>query len=311
MTELGANPAQLDDLAALFSGMAGDLSHRRLTLTAWIEGDRFWRGSRANEFRHEWATSYAPQIARVCDYLNSAVTCLHDNANQQRVASGESPRDYGGSSFLDKLFGGAVHEIEHSLGRLEADIASNPTLDAVMAGLSGIVGASAAELHSIASLLPRLEPVAKAVDKFGSRFLGPVAFVIDGAKLVKDELKTNGPISDDAMNDQLNMGIDAITTLADVDPLTGALMGTVATGVVALEMIDRKLTADVYRLSNPFAEAQGVIVNDIMRGDYSPVDMAVGFAKGEGGALADITVQATHGVEHVGHAIVSGIGRFL
>lgn len=114
MTELGANPAQLDDLAALIGGLAGDLSHRRLALTAWIEGDRFWRGNRANEFRHEWTSTYAPLMANACDYLNSAVKTLHENANQQRVASGESPRDYGGGSFLHRLFHDAVHDVEHA-----------------------------------------------------------------------------------------------------------------------------------------------------------------------------------------------------
>jgi hypothetical protein len=114
MTELGANPAQLDDLAALIGGLAGDLSHRRLALTVWIEGDRFWRGNRANEFRHEWTSTYAPLMANACDYLNSAVKTLHENANQQRVASGESPKDYGGGSFLHRLFNDAVHDVEHA-----------------------------------------------------------------------------------------------------------------------------------------------------------------------------------------------------
>jgi len=128
MTEWGADPGQLDDLAALFGGLATKLEQQRAWLTGWVEGDRFWRGTKANEFRHEWSSSYAPQIASAATFLNDQVAALHAQANQQRVASGEAPRDYGGGSFLSKLFGGAVHDVGdgasgllHGIGHLVDD----------------------------------------------------------------------------------------------------------------------------------------------------------------------------------------------
>ena len=107
----GADPEQLDRLAQQFDELAAELGRRRGSLNLWIEGDRFWRGPRAEEFRHEWATQFSPQLGNAVDFLQRHVTQLHDNANQQRVASGEQPKDYGGG-FLDKLWGTVEHDVQ-------------------------------------------------------------------------------------------------------------------------------------------------------------------------------------------------------
>lgn len=112
MSAIGADPGQLDALARQLDHLAGLLDGRRVWLTGWIEADRFWRGGRANEFRHEWSHRFSPQISHAVGFLHEAVRELHDNANQQRVASGEQPHDYGAGGFLGKLFGDVVHGVE-------------------------------------------------------------------------------------------------------------------------------------------------------------------------------------------------------
>lgn len=148
MSAIGADPDQLDALAGAFEQLAASLEYRRTTLTWWLDGDRFWRGQRADEFRGQWSSTYSPQIGYAAEFLQSQARLLRDNANQQRVASGENPEN-AGSSFLDKLFGvgkgvdnlthkaaggidGVFHHLEHGVETLAKYEARGIELEASM-----------------------------------------------------------------------------------------------------------------------------------------------------------------------------------
>jgi hypothetical protein len=118
MSAEGADPSQLDSLAAQFRDAAVNLDERRVWLTGWIEADRFWRGARADEFRSEWSSRFSTQLAQASAFLNNQVDALHRQANQQRTASGEATVDYGGGGFLHKLFG-VVKDVDQ---RVEKDL---------------------------------------------------------------------------------------------------------------------------------------------------------------------------------------------
>src|SRR5690348_9513096 len=130
MSVEGADPDRLDQIANLIDGFAGELERRRGYLSWWIEADRFWRGRRADEFRHSWESAYSSQLRHAVEFLHDQVSALHNNANQQRVASGEAPKDYGAGGFISRLFSDAENGVSRAV-REEVSFVSDVVHDVV------------------------------------------------------------------------------------------------------------------------------------------------------------------------------------
>ncbi len=83
----GADPEQLDRLAAHLGDCASVLAQHRLTLNAHLYSCP-WHGHEADRFRQEWASRLAPALAAAVSALHNAQVILRQNADQQRQASG-------------------------------------------------------------------------------------------------------------------------------------------------------------------------------------------------------------------------------
>ena len=86
---IGANPDQLDALAARMDGDAAALSSVRDSIQ-WSLSRTDWPGSDGDQFRSDWAYRYAPALANAATMLRDAARVLRINADQQRYVSGAS-----------------------------------------------------------------------------------------------------------------------------------------------------------------------------------------------------------------------------
>lgn len=131
----GANPDQLDSLADQFNSTAQRLEDIRANVTRRL-GYSSWKGPAADRFRHQWTTS-ARSIDATASALRQAQKILHDNANQQRSASGEGTAASGGG--LGGLFGQLLHDAENIV-RAEVK-AAHDVVSAVAHGAEAVVAA--------------------------------------------------------------------------------------------------------------------------------------------------------------------------
>jgi len=87
---LGADPDELERLAASMNSRADILDGHRVTLHATIH-QAAWMGVLADAFRREWQTSHTRVIAAAADALRSAANLLLHRAEAQRKASAPDP----------------------------------------------------------------------------------------------------------------------------------------------------------------------------------------------------------------------------
>lgn len=83
---LGADPAQLRELAKTMSSSQQKLSSISSTLTAAISQTQ-WQGPDANSFRQRWSTSMRPSLSKVGIGLYEVATNLKTQATEQEKAS--------------------------------------------------------------------------------------------------------------------------------------------------------------------------------------------------------------------------------
>ena len=87
MVMWGANADQLDGLAALLDAKAAELDRAYRQLGRQLYSAP-WRGSSADRFRNRWSTVHGQQVGSAASYLRAGSRMLHENARQQRDASG-------------------------------------------------------------------------------------------------------------------------------------------------------------------------------------------------------------------------------
>src|SRR5690606_15982913 len=75
---VGANPDQLDALAARMDGDAAALSSVRDSIQ-WSLGRTDWPGADGDQFRSDWAYRYAPALANAATMLRDAARVLRVN----------------------------------------------------------------------------------------------------------------------------------------------------------------------------------------------------------------------------------------
>src|SRR5690242_19213313 len=90
---VGADPAQLDGLAASFDRAADSLDGVRTSVGGTF-GRVWWEGRDGDQARGDWRGRHDTSIAAACAALREAAKSLRANAAQQRAASGST----GGSS---------------------------------------------------------------------------------------------------------------------------------------------------------------------------------------------------------------------
>ncbi|MBX6721735.1 MAG: hypothetical protein IRY92_00645 [Dactylosporangium sp.] len=83
---VGANPDQLDELAARLNSSAEALESIRFTLRASL-GRVEWPGPDGDQFRHDWDHHHGPALAAAVTMLREAARVARINATEQRVAS--------------------------------------------------------------------------------------------------------------------------------------------------------------------------------------------------------------------------------
>ena len=93
MALVGANADQLDQLAGQLESEAHALEQLHRALGRQLHTTP-WRGASADRFRQRWTTVHAGQVTQAAEFLRTGSRSLHENARQQRDASG----DVGGSS---------------------------------------------------------------------------------------------------------------------------------------------------------------------------------------------------------------------
>lgn len=86
MIGYGADPDELERLAAVFGHAADVLDARRTTLHAHVH-HALWTGHEADQFRHNWDQQYVRSLISAAAYLHSARATLTKNAHEQRAAS--------------------------------------------------------------------------------------------------------------------------------------------------------------------------------------------------------------------------------
>lgn len=82
----GANPDELDQLAARFGSAAGSIAGIQRALNPQINTSP-WHGRNADRFRHEWSGEHRRAIADAVNFLNDGADVLRRNAREQRDAS--------------------------------------------------------------------------------------------------------------------------------------------------------------------------------------------------------------------------------
>lgn len=83
---IGADPKQLDDLAATFAATASRLGAIHGTVETQVKRSR-WEGSDADEFRARWSGQSKASFTRVIDLLETQAEALRANAEEQRQTS--------------------------------------------------------------------------------------------------------------------------------------------------------------------------------------------------------------------------------
>lgn len=84
---LGADPAQLRDLAKDFAKAATDLTTLSASLSARVNRPGGWNGPDAEDFRRIWNSQHRPRIASANSCLQDAAKTLLRNAEEQEKAS--------------------------------------------------------------------------------------------------------------------------------------------------------------------------------------------------------------------------------
>ncbi|MDI9627958.1 MAG: hypothetical protein QM286_05375 [Acidobacteriota bacterium] len=87
MTMVGADPGELIALAKKMDQDAADLDHRIRIPMRMAVGSSPWAGHDAVRFRHDWATTLDPQLAKTAAALHTAAQVLRRNAQEQFAAS--------------------------------------------------------------------------------------------------------------------------------------------------------------------------------------------------------------------------------
>ena len=298
MSAEGADPSQLDALAAQFRIAADNLDERRVWLTGWIEGDRFWRGARADEFRSEWSSRFSTQLAQASTFLNNQVDALHNEANQQRAASGEPAVDYGGGGFIHKLFGAParvkneasklLHEEEHIIRtvghdvRKDIDVVGHDTREVIGSkqfaealGVVQIVG-------TVAAFVPGMQGVALGADALV--MAGHLAQMansghFDGGEFAEDTLnvvgaggatKAIGLLSDaKGLEDVSNTGRDLNVLSNFGDAGARAKLLTYASGDAKTAVLVTVTGARAGQAVYTAGQTTFDVTKDISQGDYS------------------------------------------
>ena len=83
---LGANPQELDQLAALVSQRADGYEHAHQQITYWLNR-LSWQGPEAHRFRASYRSSMGPQLVDAASALRDAASSLRSQAAQQRTTS--------------------------------------------------------------------------------------------------------------------------------------------------------------------------------------------------------------------------------
>jgi hypothetical protein len=187
----GADPDDLDDLAIAFDGFARRLHDSCSSISGRVH-ENPWRGPRADLFRHEWDRQFWPTIHAIIGALDNVQKILHDNANQQRQASGEAAKNYDQGNFFAKLFKQGIADVEGGLSRMTKD-GFGATLARVATSLTIIDGIKHfVELGMIGGLsklsLSSLRMAMGIADSTieSGRFLGPVLRVVAPVGLILD-----------------------------------------------------------------------------------------------------------------------------
>jgi WXG100 family type VII secretion target len=142
----GANPDELDQLAARFSTEAGTVGSIQRSLNGQIMAAP-WQGGTADRFRQRWNGEHRRAMAEAISFLNSNADVLRRNAQEQRNASSaagaepgpvqqvDTSRAVGGdpAASSSKLDGGQITT-------LLADIAEISTLVPTAAGFGAGIG---------------------------------------------------------------------------------------------------------------------------------------------------------------------------
>lgn len=289
MDKLGMDADAIEALASQLDSQVTDLARVVSVVDGLVARALFeWHGRSAETFSAEWHNAYRPAVLRAADNLSGLADSARNNAAEQRRGSGAAP--VGLADWFDTLrpFG------EWGM----------PALGLASAGLT-------AWLARLVQDDPQLAKALMLSEKFGKRFLGPIAIGFDAASYARDLSKPDGGTSVATMNDQLNIDLDVVSTVADFDPLTGLLAAGAMAGLAVVEHADPTLTADVYRLGNPVAEISGAVGDHLADHDYNPADIAGQVMKDDFDAASDLLSQEFAGLSAGGGWIARGVRGLL
>jgi hypothetical protein len=149
----GADPDDLDSLAIAFEGFSRRLHDSCSSISGSVHHNP-WRGQRADHFRHEWDRHFWPMVNSIITALDDVTKLLHDNANQQRQASGEAVKDYSRGSFFGNLFKQAEKAIDEA-GHAVREVVASKEFAQVLGGLQVV-----STVTGMLSLIPGLQGLA-------------------------------------------------------------------------------------------------------------------------------------------------------
>ncbi len=191
----GANPDELDRLAASFTSTATKVADARRALNPKINTAP-WRGRDADRFRHQWSNEHRRAIDAAIAFLNQGANDLHANAQQQRQASKDggagrdlsalyiAPKDGGGTRDGGADDADAVVDLLRALGLSSDQI--KKLLDSI--------GDAKSKLGLIADILDDKETLAFL--KAAGKVLDAVDVVID---FVTDLAENAGTLATDEL----------------------------------------------------------------------------------------------------------------